>query len=228
MIFSSDARWLASGCGGTLECLYPFDGTPRLGRAIELSGHEGLVMAAGFTPDRRWLVTASDDRTARLWPLDPSSVGGEARVLRGHAGQLLGLAISPDGRWLATSALDAAPRLWDLAAPDPASTGVALPEHGRRPILSRNGLSLSVSGLYDVAFSPDSRRLATVGMDGVVRVWNLDVGELVELACRVAGRNLTLEEWDESVRPPAPYRCTCPGLPPGTGAPEECPARAAS
>jgi WD40 repeat protein len=41
------------------------------------------------------------------------------------------------------------------------------------------------------AFSPDGTRLASLTYDGVVRVWTLDLDELVEIAQRRVTRDLT-------------------------------------
>jgi WD40 repeat protein len=35
-----------------------------------LSGHEGDVRSAAYSPDGRFIVTASADRTARIWEAD--------------------------------------------------------------------------------------------------------------------------------------------------------------
>lgn len=45
-----------------------------------------------------------------------------------------------------------------------------------------------------VAFSPDGSRLSSVGFDGVVRVWALNLDELVAIAEREVTRDLTDEE----------------------------------
>ena len=45
-----------------------------------------------------------------------------------------------------------------------------------------------------VAFSTDGSRLASVGYEGVVRVWALDLDELVQIAERELTRTLTDEE----------------------------------
>ena len=68
-----------------------------------------------------------------------------------------------------------------------------------------------------VAISADSRWLVTGSYDKTARLWNLRLDELVELACRTAGRNLTKEEWAQYLGN-RPYRKTCPNL--HRGAPE--------
>jgi hypothetical protein len=40
-------------------------------------------------------------------------------------------------------------------------------------------------------------------------VWNLNTDEWAEIACRAAGRNMTVEEWDQFGPEDEPYRATC-------------------
>ncbi len=76
-------------------------------------------------------------------------------------------------------------------------------------------------------FGPSGTRLAAgvvESSDGrrtsVVYSWDLDLASWVDRACRIANRNLTLEEWNRYLGTGRPYRCTCEGLPAGRGAPE--------
>jgi WD40 repeat protein len=69
-----------------------------------------------------------------------------------------------------------------------------------------------------LAISPDSHWLVTDSDDGTARLWNLRLDELVDLACRTAGRNLAWEEWEQYF-PGQAYQRTCRDLPPGEGAP---------
>ncbi|WP_147332876.1 WD40 repeat domain-containing protein, partial [Archangium gephyra] len=49
------------------------------GTPIVLSGHEGIVRSAVFSPDGQHIITASDDKTARVWPLAISDISQRLR-----------------------------------------------------------------------------------------------------------------------------------------------------
>jgi len=106
----------------------------------------------------------------------------------------LDVAISPDSRRLVTGSADHAPRVWDLSASDPAAAPIVLRGHEW--------------GITALTISPDGHWLVTGSVDGTARLWNLRLGELVDLACRTAGRNLTRAEWEQYF-PGQDYRRTC-------------------
>jgi WD40 repeat protein len=108
------------------------------------------------------------------------------------------IAISPNNQWLVTGSGDGTARLWDLSATDPAAAPLVLRGHE--------------GGITTVAFSPDAQRLVTGSWDDSARLWTLHVEKLIDLACRTAGRNLSLNEWDQYFRGEV-YRQTCPNLP---------------
>jgi hypothetical protein len=63
-------------------------------------------------------------------------------------------------------------------------------------------------------------RFAQLGSSGAytmteaaVLIWNLDSGEWFDIACRAAGRNMTVAEWGEFGPTDADYRPTCPQWP---------------
>ena len=68
-----------------------------------------------------------------------------------------------------------------------------------------------------VTLSLDGRWLSVGGeaADGshATKIWDLDPTHWPAAACRVAGRNLTREEWVSNIGTLAPYRATCPDLP---------------
>jgi hypothetical protein len=65
-----------------------------------------------------------------------------------------------------------------------------------------------------MTFEPSGRWLFTVSQGGTLLRWRLRREDLVDLACRLAGRNLTREEWSQYLGG-EPYRKTCPDFPEG-------------
>ena len=59
----------------------------------------------------------------------------------------------------------------------------------------RLGDPLPAPGNTAIAFDASGRSLITGGDDGEVVVWDIDPDRWVELACDVAGRTLSRDEW---------------------------------
>ncbi len=208
--YSPDGKWIATG---------GFDGTARLWDAEtsqevhRLTGHEGLVLGVAFSPDGTRLVTSSTDGTSKLWEVAtgqllltiPSPQGGARDVtfspdglrlvtgsgdgtvkiwdastgdlllaLAGHTAGIMSVAFSPDGRLLASGSEDNTAKVWD------ALTGAEL-----------QTLPGNQGGVLSVSFDPHSgRQLAVGSSDGVVRVFLLDIDELVVFAHTRVTRSL--------------------------------------
>jgi WD40 repeat protein len=173
-----------------------------------LTGHTDDVTSLAFSPDGKTLASGGGDWTVIFWDVANHTALGQP--LTGHTGLVCALAFSPDGRTLASGARDDERSiiLWDVASQQP--IGQPLAEN--------------VGGVRSLAFSPDGQTLASGGWEGVdVLLWEVGLEAWIDRACQVANRNLSLDEWNHYVGSDTPYRCTCPGLPPGEGAPaEEC------
>ena len=125
-----------------------------------------------------------------------AGVGG--RPLIGHQESVNCVAFSLDNRWVVTGSEDNTARLWDLKAADPAAQPVVLKGHE--------------SLVTAVAFSPDNRWVVTGSGDRTARLWLLQAEDLLALARRTAGRNLSKDEW-HTFLPGQPYFEVFPGLP---------------
>jgi hypothetical protein len=78
-------------------------------------------------------------------------------------------------------------------------------------------------GIRSLAFTRDGR-LVTGGSDGSAKVWHIDLNNLIKMAEQIAGRNLSLSEWQQFFGK-EPYRRTFPDLPDGAGVAEAHEAR---
>jgi RNA polymerase sigma factor (sigma-70 family) len=150
-------------------------------RRHTLKGHEGRIWSAAFSADGKTLVTGGADKTLRTWDV----ATGRELLCIADCPELVGsVALSPDGRLLAsvgyretspgpgiTSWLpDSRVRVWD------ASTGKELRQLVVGAGQTGHGAAAG-SGVVAVAFAPDGKTLVTVGMDYVLRVWDVTAGK---------------------------------------------------
>ena len=62
------------------------------------------------------------------------------------------------------------------------------------------------------ALRPDGLQVVVTTVDGIA-IWDLDPAHWMAAACKLAGRNLTIEEWDLYIGDLAPNHTTCPEFP---------------
>lgn len=114
------------------------------------------------------------DGLAEIWDVES---GERLVVLTAPTGGVNDPSFSPDGSRIAIASAYGLVRLFD------ADTGA--------PQLSLQGLGCAAEG---VAFSPDGMRLASTSWCQGVRIWALDIDDLLGIARRGAGRAITDEE----------------------------------
>eukprot|EP00301_Raphidiophrys_heterophryoidea_P002393 c11113_g1_i1.p1 GENE.c11113_g1_i1~~c11113_g1_i1.p1 ORF type:complete len:821 (-),score=243.84 c11113_g1_i1:104-2533(-) len=176
--------------------------------ALTLVGHGGFINAiTSFGAlDQGFVVTGSQDTTARLW----SSAGNELGVLVGHEDSVCALAVSPDGLRLVSGSWDKTARVWDLQSHTCVavlsghqasvwSTCFVSSTHIATVSADKNLRVFSATGecvRTNVAHADACRSviaipapgaegsgrvaLVTSGNDGLVKLWDLDTGVMLQ------------------------------------------------
>lgn len=184
--FNPDGTQLATaGQDGTVRI---WDLTPSgASEWFAFAGHPDSRYRMSLTQDGRYLAVGSNDGAANIWDL---KVGKRILTLKSHGGPLFTAGISPDGRLLATVGYDNLAKVWKLNL----AAGTIAPE----PLLILDGHATGpkvgglFSGLTAAVFSPDGSQVATGGVDGIGRVWDVETGkELLSVQVHPDHRGVT-------------------------------------
>ena len=77
-----------------------------------------------------------------------------------------------------------------------------------------DAIEIDDEGASAMALRPDGLELAVGSSRATgIQVWNLDPEHWIDAACRLAGRNLTEEEWSSAIGGLAPHQTTCEDAP---------------
>ncbi len=194
--FSPDSKTIAtSSLDKTIRLWNPADGKQK----AEIKGHTDMVDVIAFSPDGKLLASGSGtaDKSVRLWnPAD----GKEVKNLGAHAGSVYALAFSPDGKLLASCGADAAIKIWDVPGLKMAKelkgheagmgvTGVVFAGDNNTLVSVSQDRTMRVwdvtagketkkfgptpDDLFAVAWSNETKTIATAGYAGNLSVWNL-------------------------------------------------------
>lgn len=159
--FSPDGSLLASGGADTSVKIWDVATGMEL-RSIK--GHSNQVKAVKFSPDGRQLITNGYEGIIRIWDVASGELRG---TIESGNGEFSAMALLPDGKSLVTSSKSSSPsqgiyvvKFWNLAS------GQILRSFDPG------------EGVQSLAVSPDGRTLATGGMDGTLKI--MDINTLKE------------------------------------------------
>ena len=170
VLFSPDGSTLASWRLSKDMAIRLWD-VPTGKRQRTLTGHAARIKRVAFSPDGNTLASWSshDETTIRLWGV---GTGKHKRTLTGHIRLVESVAFSPDGKTLVSGGLDSTIHLWDAVTGKNIRTFTN--EH-----LTNQQMAQS-SDVMTVSFSSEGNRLASGRRDGLIQLWDVATGQLLQ------------------------------------------------
>ncbi|NQE35951.1 AAA-like domain-containing protein [Microcoleus asticus] len=164
--FSPEGKLLAAAGIDSKAAIWKLSNLPKLASpSVQIPGHNGLVRSVNFSPKGDFLTTLDGKSTVRIWNLS-------GKLKKTLPLQAIGLSFSSDQYQyrFATVTLNGKVALWDMSEKELVNEFQTLHFDAKA-----------------ISFSPDGERLATVGIDKSVRLWNL------------AGRQVAQFDFEENV-----------------------------
>lgn len=149
------------------------------------------VWTSTVSADGSTLMTGGQTGAVRLWRLPTGTSLGAP--LNGLAGSTVSVGITPDGRTALGADTSGNVVLWDLGSRS--TIGDPLP-------------GPPTNHFAAAAFTPGGTRLIVVSDTGDGWIWDVDPASWLRRACTVAGRNFTVQEWQQ-ILPDRAYQPTC-------------------
>jgi transcription initiation factor TFIID subunit 5 len=135
-----------------------------------LVGHDTSISTIAWHPNGSYLFSASDetDKSIRMWSLQK---GECVRVFTGHTDYISALECAPNGKVLASADGGGNIFFWDI-------------ESGNRLKRCRGH---GKGGIPSLSFSAESTVLVSGGLDGTVRIWDVDLPKDANKAANLGG-----------------------------------------
>jgi WD40 repeat protein len=196
--FSDDGKLLASG--DETAAVHLWDART-LREVAQLEGTGLLACSVAFAANGKTLAVGDSGATVRLWDLGGDRPRLRA-AFQAHPEGETQVAFAPDGKTLATTGCNPPLRLWDVSGEKPRVSatpegdegyggalafsadgktflfaGHGMPDVRPARLWDREGDKLTeratLAPQWSVAFSANGKALASVGTDGIVRLWDL-------------------------------------------------------
>jgi WD40 repeat protein len=164
----------SAGQDSTVRLWKGKDGSP----VKTLKGHRKKVTSLSFSRDTEILASASLDGTIRIWD---GKDGQFLKMLKFADPDKISNAIvsfSSNGTYLAVSTNGGDVQLWQLDEKNANNPGksvqIAPINFVAKPRIKAFDSKSVAGSIVGISFSPDSKRLATMGDDEIVKIWTLD------------------------------------------------------
>jgi WD40 repeat protein len=203
LAFSPDGQTLASGSVDGAISLWNADTRQLIG--LLPNDNTTLVRSVAFSPDGKILASAGNDKQITLWDVATRQPLGS--TLSGFTDNVNSIAFSPDGRTLASGSCsehnsqsgictEGEIRFWDVATQQ----------------LLGEPIAAHTDAVFSVAFSPDSKLLASGGDDNEIRLWDVQTHQpigtplvghtnsVISVAFSPDGKTLASGSQDKEVR----------------------------
>jgi WD40 repeat protein len=164
------------------------------------------LLAVALSPDGRRLAAGGYGTTVRIWDLGAGAPAlAKLHMLLPQDATVRGLTFSPDGAQLVIGDEAGLLRFWSM--PTDLRPGQITPLAGEAVTIQAHG----DRWVFGLAFSVDGKQLFSAGADGSVRAWPVATADVLALACRRVGRELSAAEWKLYQPASAPQIELCPG-----------------
>jgi WD40 repeat protein len=176
----------------------PLDGVARIGvfdtgtgdLLVDFTNSRYAGPTAAFSPDGTDLIVGPD----RLYVLDVATLRSGGSIdetvrleMTGHEARVLRMVVSPDGSMAATGSPNEPVKLWNF------TTGRLIAEFGGITQFPHDGV-----------FHPTRPWLLVTSPPNEIRIYTLDIDELVEIAESRLSRDMTEDECQQYFREPCP------------------------
>ncbi len=146
-------------------------------------GHTKSINSFSLSPDEKTLATGSSNHTINLWSFPDGEIH---HTLQNRKKVVASVRISIDGKWIAAGSYGGRAAVWSLS--------------GKELVT----IKASRDNLTSVAFSPDSRTLATSGLGDEIKLWEFPTGQPIGTLNGIAfspdGRWLAIHAADKKIR----------------------------
>jgi WD40 repeat protein len=195
--WSPDGQWIASGGCDNIVFVW----NARTGDIVTTYAQHTAWICNGlaWSPDGAWIASSSWDGTVHIW----EAMTGKTRLCYNeHHGVVTSVAWSPNGTQVVSGGgyPECAIHVWNAATGQRSLLYKAhmQDDTGQRPALaealgSDEEWVRGPSSLRSLAWSPDGRWIASVGLRNVFRVWNAQTGE--DLIAKAQNRTVGSLAW---------------------------------